>query len=79
MQRGSLPAYTIDTTRGIGMGWRGPYVNIGASPNDYLPDAFGRAYTGASSGQVRSAGPDGVVNTADDIVYPPAAPASPAT
>ncbi len=75
VQRGSLPAYTTNTTRGIGMGWRGPYINIGASPTDYALDAFGRPYTGASSGQVRSAGPDGVANTMDDIVYPPAAPA----
>ena len=42
--------------------------------NDYLTDAFGRAYICAASGQVRSAGPDGVLGTADDIVYPPAAP-----
>jgi prepilin-type N-terminal cleavage/methylation domain-containing protein len=74
VQRGSMPAYTINTTRSIGMGWRGPYVNIGTSQNDYLTDAFGRAYTGASSGQVRSAGADGVMNTADDMVYPPMAP-----
>ena len=74
VQRGSMPAYTINTTRSIGMGWRGPYVNIGSSQNDYLLDGFGRAYTGASSGQVRSAGADGVANTADDVVYPPAAP-----
>jgi prepilin-type N-terminal cleavage/methylation domain-containing protein len=73
-QPGGLPAYTTGTTRGVGMGWRGPYVNIGTSANDYLTDAFGRAYTGASSGQVRSAGPDGVAGNADDIVYPPAAP-----
>jgi len=75
VQRGSLPGYTINTTRSIGMGWRGPYINIGTSPDDYLLDGFGRPYTGASSGQVRSAGSDGVMNTADDIVYPPAAPA----
>lgn len=73
-QRGGLPAYTTNTTRGVGMGWRGPYVNIGTSANDYLTDAFGRAYTGASSGQVRSAGPDGIAGNADDIVYPPSAP-----
>jgi len=74
-QQGGLPAFTTSTTRGVGMGWRGPYVNIGSTANDYLTDAFGRAYTGASSGQVRSAGPDGVAGNADDIVYPPAAPA----
>jgi prepilin-type N-terminal cleavage/methylation domain-containing protein len=71
VQRGSLPSYTTNTTRGIGMGWRGPYINAGASPTDYAFDGFGRPYTGASSGQVRSAGADGVANTPDDIVYPP--------
>lgn len=74
VQPGGLPSYTTSTTRGIGMGWRGPYVNTGTSASDYLTDAFGNAYTGASTGQVRSAGPDGVLNTSDDIVYPPAAP-----
>ena len=74
-QPGGLPVYTTGTTRGVGMGWRGPYVNIGTTASDYLTDAFGRAYTGAAAGQVRSAGPDGVAGTVDDIVYPPAAPA----
>jgi prepilin-type N-terminal cleavage/methylation domain-containing protein len=73
-QQGGLPAFTTATVRNVGMGWRGPYVNTGTSSGDYLTDAFGRAYTGAATGQVRSAGPDGVVNNADDIVYPPAAP-----
>ena len=36
-------------------------------------DAFGRPYTGATTGQVRSAGPDGAANTTDDIVYPSSA------
>ena len=71
---GGLPSYTTSTARGIGIGWRGPYVNSGTSADDYLNDAFGHAYTGASSGQVRSAGPDGVFNTSDDIVYPTVAP-----
>lgn len=74
VQPGGLPSYTTNTVRNIGMGWRGPYVNTGTSATDYLTDAFGRNYTGASTGQVRSYGPDGVANNADDIVYPPAAP-----
>jgi general secretion pathway protein G len=73
-QQSGLPAYTTSTVRSVGMGWRGPYVNTGTSATDYLNDSFGRAYTGAPSGQVRSAGPDGVANNADDIVYPPLAP-----
>jgi len=75
VQQGTLPAYTTATERSIGMGWRGPYVNVGTAPTDYLNDGFGRPYTGSSTGQVRSAGVDGVANTADDIVYPPTPPA----
>jgi competence protein ComGC len=75
VQPGSLPNYSTGNYRSIGMGWRGPYVNTGTSNEDYLTDAFGRNYTGASSGQVRSAGPDGIFNNADDIVYPPNPPA----
>jgi prepilin-type N-terminal cleavage/methylation domain-containing protein len=71
--RGSLPNYSTGNVRSVGMGWRGPYVNMGASANDYLTDGFGRNYT-LASGQVRSAGPDGVANNADDIAYPPSAP-----
>jgi prepilin-type N-terminal cleavage/methylation domain-containing protein len=70
---GGLPAYTTATVRSIGMGWRGPYINAGGSASDFLTDGFGRAYT-LSSGQVRSAGTDGIANNADDIVYPPSEP-----
>jgi general secretion pathway protein G len=72
-QQGGLPAFTTNTVRSVGMGWRGPYANTGFSSGDYLTDAFGRPYT-TSAGQVRSAGPDGVANNADDIVYPPTPP-----
>jgi type II secretory pathway pseudopilin PulG len=70
------PLFTTATFRNVGMGWKGPYVNAGASGDDVLNDAFGRPYRGAATGQVRSAGPDGLFDTADDIVYPPA-PANP--
>jgi type II secretory pathway pseudopilin PulG len=70
------PLYTTATVRNVGMGWKGPYINAGDSRDDALTDAFGRPYEGASTGQVRSAGPDGLFGTADDIVYPPA-PARP--
>ena len=73
-QANGLPGYTTSTFRSVGMGWRGPYVNTGVTANDYLTDAFGRPYTGAPSGQVRSAGADGVSGNADDITYPPTAP-----
>lgn len=74
VQPAGLPAYTQSTVRGIGMGWKGPYINRGTSATDYLTDAFGRPYSGASTGQVRSAGPDGVPGSADDIMYPPSTP-----
>jgi type II secretory pathway pseudopilin PulG len=73
VQRGALPNYTTATARNVGMGWRGPYVNAGTSPTDYLADGFGRMYT-VAMGQVRSTGPDGIANTADDILYPPMPP-----
>ena len=68
------PLFTTATFRNVGMGWKGPYINAGASGDDVLNDAFGRPYRGAPSGQVRSAGPDGLFDTSDDIVYPPAPP-----
>jgi hypothetical protein len=56
------------------MGWKGPYITSGESETDVLTDAFGRAYEGATSGQIRSAGPDGIFGNEDDIVYPSAPP-----
>jgi prepilin-type N-terminal cleavage/methylation domain-containing protein len=70
------PLYTTATFRNVGMGWKGPYVNTGDSGGDALNDAFGRPYRGVANGQIRSAGPDGEFDTADDITYPPA-PANP--
>jgi type II secretory pathway pseudopilin PulG len=70
------PLFTTATFRNVGMGWKGPYINAGASREDILTDAFGQPYKGAAAGQVRSAGPDGLFDTADDIVYPPV-PANP--
>ena len=63
--------FNTDTFRNVGMGWKGPYINAGDSKEDMLTDAFGRPYQGASTGQVRSAGPDGVFASEDDVVYPP--------
>jgi prepilin-type N-terminal cleavage/methylation domain-containing protein len=68
------PLFTTATFRNVGMGWKGPYINAGDSTADLLTDAFGRAYQGAETGRIRSAGPDGLFDTADDIVYPPARP-----
>jgi len=64
-------ANSLTTTRHVGIGWNGPYANFGDSKSDALTDAFGRPYTGADLGQIRSAGPDGIAGNADDIVSPP--------
>jgi len=69
-----MPLFTTATFRNVGMGWKGPYINTGDRGDDALRDAFGRPYRGAATGQVRSAGPDGLFDTPDDIVYPPAPP-----
>jgi prepilin-type N-terminal cleavage/methylation domain-containing protein len=69
-----MPLFNNVTVRGVGMGWKGPYINTGDAKDDYLVDAYGRAYTGAETGQIRSAGPDGEFGTTDDIVYPPNPP-----
>ena len=74
VQPSGLPSYTVQTVRGVGMGWKGPYITSGGSPTDYLTDGFGRPYSGASTGQVRSAGPDGIAGNTDDIVHPLVAP-----
>ena len=66
--------FNTDTFRNVGMGWKGPYINAGDSKEDMLADAFGRPYQGASTGQVRSAGPDGVFGNEDDVAYPPTRP-----
>jgi prepilin-type N-terminal cleavage/methylation domain-containing protein len=71
-QSSGLPLYNTQTTvRHVGIGWNGPYANFGDSTTDAVNDAFGRPYTGAWQGQIRSAGPDGVAGNADDLVSPP--------
>jgi prepilin-type N-terminal cleavage/methylation domain-containing protein len=72
--QGAVLFHTDDTFRNVGMGWKGPYVNAGDSKDDMLLDAFGREYK-VLGGQVRSAGPDGIFDNEDDIVYPPKPPA----
>jgi general secretion pathway protein G len=66
--------FSATTFRGVGMGWKGPYINVGDTKDDVLTDAFGRPYGGITTGQIRSAGPDGVMDNDDDIVYPPTLP-----
>jgi hypothetical protein len=62
------------TFRGVGVGWKGPYLAVGESKGGFLADGWGRPYQITPYGQVRSAGPDGMYDTEDDIVYPPEPP-----
>ncbi len=70
---GNQRPYSTANTNGVGMGWNGPYLNIGSSAQDALTDAFGNSYDYgvAGEGQIRSAGADGTFGTPDDLVYPP--------
>lgn len=82
LRGGSLPAYQVDDERRLGVGWRGPYVSASAlpDPTDPTRDRFGRALRyavkdttiagRASAGFLRSAGPDGLQDTPDDLVAP---------
>jgi len=62
-------------TLGVKYGWYGPYVKIGYSDNAYLFDGWGTllAYNSPGAGQIRSAGPDRAIGTADDLAYPSSA------
>jgi len=62
------------TFRGVGAGWKGPYLAVGETKEGFLADGWGRQYRITRNGQVRSAGPDGVYDNDDDIVYPPEPP-----
>lgn len=72
--RGAQPGQTTGTL-GVKYGWYGPYVNSGFDAAGYLSDGWGTnyAWNSPAAGQIRSAGPDRAMNTADDLVYPPAA------
>lgn len=58
---------------GVKVGWYGPYVNAGFDAAGYLTDGWGTNYgwNNPAAGQIRSAGPDRTMNTADDLIYPP--------
>lgn len=72
VERGVQPLFATLPESGVGYGWNGPYVLGGDSPEDFRLDPWGKPYdvgmTGA--GQLRSAGPNGVYDDEDDLVYP---------
>lgn len=73
----AIDAYDVDNgiypaslqslvTRGTESNWRGPYMRDGKLPQDPWGHDF--VYTPREGGfEIRSAGPDGQLNTADDI------------
>ncbi|MGB3400231.1 MAG: prepilin-type N-terminal cleavage/methylation domain-containing protein [Candidatus Deferrimicrobiaceae bacterium] len=70
--RGGQPVGT-NGLLGVKIGWFGPYINTGFDANGYLNDPWGiqYAYGNPGAGQIRSAGKDRTMGTADDIIYPP--------
>jgi prepilin-type N-terminal cleavage/methylation domain-containing protein len=70
--QGGQPGGTTGSL-GVKIGWFGPYVNSGFDPNGYLNDPWGTpyAYGNPGAGQIRSAGKDRTIGTADDIISPP--------
>lgn len=69
------PAYDgTRTFRGVGVGWKGPYLAVGATKEGFLLDGWGHQFQISPYGQVRSAGADGVYGNDDDLVYPPEPP-----
>jgi prepilin-type N-terminal cleavage/methylation domain-containing protein len=63
-----LPLYAVQAS-GVGAGWRGPYLLDGVDNTGRPLDAWGTPMD-FTNGQIRSAGPDQVMSTADDLCYP---------
>ena len=73
VEAGNYPLHTLANAAGVGSGWDGPYA--AKEKTDLLEDAWGNAYAYGREGrefpgQIRSAGPDGRMDTEDDILYP---------
>ncbi len=63
---------TPEDSNGIKWGWNGPYLNTGAAPLSYNNDAWGNPYDYSNvTGKIISNGSDGLLDTPDDIIYPP--------
>lgn len=73
--RGKQPGYVVDKNDGVGAGWNGPYVDNAGAPGASVEDGWGQAFRyDNKQAQLRSAGVDQKFDTADDLVYPDAAP-----
>ncbi len=67
------PLFVRSELSGIGYGWNGPYVVRGRDANDFRLDPWGNEYDigEVGPGQLRSAGPNGIYDDEDDVIYPP--------
>ena len=73
LTQGTLPAWSFDTTKQTGAGWKGPYIT-GTPGEDFKKDQLGNDYTYTPvagtcplTATITSNGPDGLPSTADDI------------
>lgn len=73
--RSTQPLFEALADSGVGYGWNGPYLLGGDDVDDFRIDPWGNAYDigVVGTGQLRSAGPNGLVDDEDDLIYPPAA------
>jgi prepilin-type N-terminal cleavage/methylation domain-containing protein len=69
---GALPAYSVQPC-GVGMGWRGPYLLEGVDSTGRPLDGWGMPMD-LVNGQIRSSGPDRIMNTTADNIYYPSTP-----
>lgn len=67
------PLFARSELSGVGYGWNGPYVGSGRDVDDFRLDPWGNEYDigEVGAGQIRSAGPNGIYDDDDDVVYPP--------
>jgi prepilin-type N-terminal cleavage/methylation domain-containing protein len=78
------PAYptTATVSNAFTWGWNGPYwtgpIQSQAGTSGLPTDGWGRPFRWQAN-QIQSAGPDGIFGTVDDVVYPPAPAAAPAS
>lgn len=65
------PAFAVNGTDGVGYGWAGPYAATIAAPGAPVVDGWGQAFQfNGVTAQLRSAGPDHLFASADDVVRP---------
>jgi type II secretory pathway pseudopilin PulG len=56
--QGAQPAYAFNSSKGVGAGWRGPYITLGPGSDaaSHRVDAFGNDYTYSSTNYVNGQG-----------------------